>query len=125
MKLYIYGGASFTSNFDEDFTVFYNDTWVFDFSTQTWTFLGISPAGTRGGMGCDAINTTAILMTHGALGHGNIFLDDTWIWDIQSNTWTQQTTSVTKPVARFEAHFVIKIILVVIVHQPGKRKIFV
>jgi hypothetical protein len=104
-KLYIYGGANFTAKFEEDETFFYNDTWVFSFATQTWQSLGTSPAGKRGGGGCDLIDASTGLITHGALGHDNIHLNDTWTWNLVNNQWNQLTTSATRPESRFQLEF--------------------
>jgi len=77
----------------------------YDFGTNTWQSLGISPAGFRGGGGGDLIDGSTAIITHGALGHDNIHWNDTWTWNLVNNQWNQLTTSAVRPEGRFQLEF--------------------
>jgi len=101
--LFIYGGTSYSNEFQN--LIFYNDSWVFEFSSQTWEQLDTNvPAGPRAGMGCDYINDY-VIVTHGSHGTDLVFYNDTWSWHLPSNTWTLLTTSQTRPGSRFQFEF--------------------
>jgi len=102
--IYIYGGTTYTSDFST--VTFYEDSWVFHFSNQTWTQLSTAtPAGLRGGMGCDYTDDDQIIVTHGSQGTNLLYYDDTWSWDLPTNTWKLLSTSATRPGGRFEFEF--------------------
>jgi hypothetical protein len=101
--IYMYGGTTY----DADFTnfIFYDDAWVFDLSTRSWTLLyEHAPAGTRAGAGCDYLDGK-IYISHGSRGLDLFFYDDTWIWDLVTNTWTLLATSEIRPRGRFQLGF--------------------
>ncbi len=70
--------------------VYLNDTWEYDFSTSTWTEIvtGSSPLGREwGAMAYDDDNQVCVLF--GGLTSGSVMLDDTWEYDVTTNTWTE------------------------------------
>jgi len=100
--VYLYGGVSYTAAFT-DF-IFFGDSWVFHFSTRSWTQLDVlAPPGTRDGMGCDLRNGN-VYVTHGVT-LGSIFFNDTWMWNVASNTWSLLPTSLSRPIGRFQMEF--------------------
>jgi hypothetical protein len=70
----------------------YNDTWVYNYSNNTWTELypSTSPSGRYGSkMVYDPINERAILFG----GRSTSIMDDTWIYYYGNNTWTELNTT--------------------------------
>jgi hypothetical protein len=96
--LFVYGGVSYPSNYSR--FSFYSDSWVFSFSTNTWSQLDtVAAPGALTGMGCDYIDRT-VIMTHGCLNSILAYKNDTWRWDLATNTWTLLDTSTIRPRAR-------------------------
>jgi hypothetical protein len=96
--IFLYGGLTYTSNFS--LTTLTADTWVFRFSSLTWTLLDlVVPPGTRAGHGCVLDQSGEnIIVTQGIPDNRNIgfiqnFTRDTWSWNLATNTWTNLTTS--------------------------------
>ncbi|MFW9786072.1 MAG: kelch repeat-containing protein [Candidatus Thorarchaeota archaeon] len=79
-----------------------DDTWIFDAAANNWTevFPALSPSG-RGGhrMAYDS-ESDRIIMYGGRAADGITFLDDTWSYDFETNTWTEMSPS-TGPGARW------------------------
>ncbi len=107
--LYVFGGATFANDFGA-FSgipfVFFDDTWKFDFTTNTWSDLSAN-AGTpplqRAGSGCTLINDDIYLFS----GTTAFFqpTNDLWKFNITSETWvlvepSDGSTSTTRPVDR-------------------------
>ncbi len=89
-KVILFGGSNGTSN---------NETWTYDLGTNTWTNMAPStkPSARYGhSMVYDSINDKVILF--GGLD-GMIYSNETWAYDLNTNTWTNMTPS-TKPSAR-------------------------
>jgi hypothetical protein len=83
-KIVLYAGR-----YDEE--AWYNDTWVYDKSDNTWTekFPAINP-GPRGESAMTAIwGTDKVMIFGGAIGM-NLAGNDTWIYDLSDNTWTRK-----------------------------------
>jgi len=101
--VFLYGGVTYNAQFTE-FEVF-SDSWVFYFSNHSWVELDANaPPGNRGGMTCDYLNGNAF-MTHGSLNNVIFTSNDTWKWNLVSNTWTLLTTSSPVPRSRTEVQF--------------------
>ncbi len=67
---------------------FYDDTWAYDFESNTWTEMHPAvrpPARILAGMAYDGAQDRVILFG----GYAGIPLDDTWAYDYDSNTWTE------------------------------------
>jgi len=95
--IFLYGGNFYTSNFST--ANIFEDSWVYHFSTNTWTLLDVAaPPGLRTGAGCalDASGENVIL-TQG-FGPSNVstnnFYRDVWSWNLATNTWTNLTTNI-------------------------------
>jgi hypothetical protein len=98
-KVYLFGGAVYTSTFDS-FT-FYNDIWSFDLSNNVWTQL--FPTGTlpsvRGAHACSIVGNHMFVFSGGEFQFDNDF----WRYNINSNTWTLlngPTNATNVPVGR-------------------------
>jgi len=103
--IFIYGGLTYAAGFSQTF--FVADSWIYHFSTNTWTLLNQdSPAGFRAGHSC-ALDQSGenVLITQGL--PDNItrvnFYRDTWSWNFATNTWTNLTTSLPEPIGRWLA----------------------
>lgn len=89
-KLYVFGG---TPEFDPP--AFYDDMYAFDFATDTWTELHAggagAPADRFGGeiFADPARNRIVLLAGHWFENPGNA--NDTWAFDVGTDTWTQLT----------------------------------
>jgi len=81
----------------------FDDTWGFDFATNSWRDL--SPSGARPVRRClhhavhDAANNQMYLYGGCASGFGPCPLGDLWSFDLSSNRWTERTGQL-KPPAR-------------------------
>ena len=78
---------------------FDGETWVYDLSANTWTnqapITGPSP---RGGHAMAYLGGDQVLLFGGEDGSSS-FRDDTWVYDLSANTWTNQAPA-TSPSAR-------------------------
>ena len=87
-KVLSFGGRSGSSQ--------YNDTWVYDFSANTWTDQnpqGDKPSA-RNSHAMAYIGDDKVLLFG---GYPNV--NDTWVYDLSENTWTQDENT-TQPSAR-------------------------
>ncbi|MHA1422690.1 MAG: Kelch repeat-containing protein [Candidatus Thorarchaeota archaeon] len=81
----------------------HNETWMYDYNTNTWTDLDpvlAPPAFSGGTMAYDSESDLMILF--GDWPDGGAFVDfisETWTYNLTSNNWTNVTTSV-QPSAR-------------------------
>lgn len=78
-----------------------NDTWAYDYDTDTWQEMSPTtapPSRAITSMAYDNESDTIVLF--GGFGESGVNLDDTWLYDYNSDTWTQATPS-THPSARF------------------------
>ncbi len=78
----MFGGHNGLKNVDE--------TWVYDFNQNTWTKMepSVNPPGRVGtGFVYDPVRDICILF--GGIGDNNIFFQDTWKYDYDTNTWTE------------------------------------
>jgi hypothetical protein len=84
-KTLLFGGAG--GKYGKD-TTYFNDTWVFDSSTNTWTEMKprTSPSPRdRGAMAYDAANGVCVLV--GGKRGPDKNLEDTWVYDLAKNEW--------------------------------------
>jgi hypothetical protein len=98
---YMYGGIVYTSNFSS--IILFGDSWVFHFSTNTWTLLSqAATPGSRGGHGCVMDPSgQSVIVTHGVFSNVSLPANSTWKWHLPTNTWTQLNTPAVRPVGRW------------------------
>jgi len=98
-KVLLFGGGANTPKPD------FNDTWVYDSSTGTWTEKQILPPAARphvrGGHAMAAVDgDDKVVLFGGALS--TYLGNDTWVYDYSQNTWTEKTpVGGVKPNGRF------------------------
>lgn len=102
--LYVFGGATVANDFSA--FNFFDDTWKFEFDTNTWTEL-TSTAGTapsaRAGSGCALVDDELFLFS----GNQSTFqpTNDLWKFSLDTETWTEVqpsdgSTDPTRPADR-------------------------
>lgn len=95
--VWLFGGRWRASGSSSGDYTMYDDLWRFDVSTELWTEIDV-PAGPRGradgAMTYDAATHQLILFGGNASPDGTFFeaLDDTWIFDIATETWREVAT---------------------------------
>jgi hypothetical protein len=80
-----------------------DDTWVWDGTSGTWTEqLGLKDVPPRRTAATSAPGPNGTVVMFGGYGGdgGGRFLDDTWVWDGTSGTWTEQLDLGDVPLAR-------------------------
>src|SRR5215471_10243520 len=85
--------------------VFFSDTWAFDISAGVWLQLSPDEAGPSRRYGHSAIYETArdrIVISHGFTDAGRF--DDTWAFDLRTNSWSNLSPSVNRPLRRCLHH---------------------
>src|SRR3989440_12002406 len=91
-RVILFGGAYGSGNA----TFLLNDTWAYDFNTNTWTNMNPAnapPARYGHAMAYDSRSDRVIL--------SGGFYNDTWPYDSNTNTWTTMTPAVTPPSPRY------------------------
>ena len=85
-KLILYGGGDVSGG--QYFS--YDDTWYYDYGTNTWTLLDTAgpPCREYAAMAYDA-ESDLIILFGGEYNGNQGFLDDTWVYDYNSNTWIE------------------------------------
>jgi hypothetical protein len=96
-KVLLYGGQVTGWNF-------VGETWLYDFSTDTWTNKNPS-GGNPGARGYAAmapiLNDDKMVLFGGFNGwQPSNFFNDTWVYDLSDNTWTKLDTRNTEPTPR-------------------------
>lgn len=84
-----------------DFISQTNDTWAYDYDIDTWQEMSPTTAPslrTLPAMTYD--NESDVVVLFGGFGPEGVNLDDTWLYDFNSNTWVQAMPA-THPSARF------------------------
>lgn len=79
----------------------FNDVWAFDLNTNTWSEVranGESPAARYGAGGGIHSYSDALYLTHGFTDEGRF--DDTWAFDLATNTWRNLTPAGELPLKR-------------------------
>ncbi|MFW9953644.1 MAG: kelch repeat-containing protein, partial [Candidatus Thorarchaeota archaeon] len=102
----LYGGWHSTAN---AVPAYYNETWSFDFDTNSWENLNLSinPGLRSGHSSAYDSDADMMLIYGGALsqdpdGSGFQYMDDTWGFDYNSNMWTNLSPSI-NPGVRYGA----------------------
>ncbi len=94
-------GSGFLLFGGETVDVFFNDTWAFNFESQSWTLLddgaNIAPSP-RYGLGGDFDANGRFVISHGFTFEGRF--DDTWAFDPSQSVWTNVTPLESKPLPR-------------------------
>jgi len=110
--LYIFGGVNYTNSFSS-FT-FYNDTWLFNFSSLTWTLLAPSnPPSNRAGCSCARSGNDMYMFGGASLNASSVSIasDELWKFNFGSLQWTflgskiRNTTMDPWPGARLQFNF--------------------
>ncbi len=74
----------------------HNETWVYDYNTNTWTDMDpvLAPPAMSGGA-MDYDSESDLIVLHGGWPDGGVteVLSETWTYDLTTNTWTNVTTS--------------------------------
>ena len=76
-----------------------NQTWTYNYNTNTWTNMSPASGPSRRGLACmeyDEESDVIILFGGGLFdGSGNAYpLDETWAYDVNTNIWTNMAPSV-------------------------------
>jgi len=94
-RIILFGG------YDEWSGKTYNETWAYDFNTNTWTNmspLNSPPARYHPGIAYDSRSDRVIMFSGDDEGGSSIYYD-TWAYDYNNNTWTNMTPAFS-PVSR-------------------------
>jgi len=98
---FMYGGLIYTSNFSTP--VVFGDSWVYRFSTNTWTQLdAVAPPGYRAGHGC-ALDSSGqnVIMLHGVPDNVSAPVNTVSVWNLATNTWKELPPSTVGPIGRW------------------------
>ena len=90
-RVALFGGAIFVRGFTEQT----DETWVYDFNANSWTFMNPSThASPRAGhaMAYD-MESDRIILFGGSVGMPSVY-NDTWAYDFNTNTWTELAPEV-------------------------------
>ena len=91
-RVILFGGSDFIQG------AVLNDTWAYDLESNTWTYMATRPPGRfEHAMAYDSASDRVILFGGIVLGSG-LALNDTWAYDLESNTWTYMAAN---PPARY------------------------
>jgi hypothetical protein len=87
-KVILYGGYLGGTNY-------HNENWVFDYSKKTWSNMttpGNKPSPRSGHVMASIWGTDKVLLYGGSFftGTGTINYNDTWIYDLSDNKWTEK-----------------------------------
>jgi hypothetical protein len=91
-KLVLFGGST-----DSDLTAF-NDTWTFDTAWKSLPTTGAKPSA-RFLFGLAEDPVSGLILLYGGSNPGIVGLNDTWLLDPRTGTWTQATTGTPGPPA--------------------------
>ncbi|WP_455391694.1 Kelch repeat-containing protein, partial [[Eubacterium] cellulosolvens] len=71
--------------------IYSNDTWIYDLSDNNWTLMNTDPKpDARADYGMSFIyNTDKVVLFGGGFQSGPSYLNDTWIYDLSDNKWTE------------------------------------
>jgi N-acetylneuraminic acid mutarotase len=89
-KLLVFGGSQWVSDL-----IYFDDTWIYDVSSNTWTEItGATPPLDRQGHGMayDDVNDKVVVFG-GFSDTASDEMDDTWEFDVATETWTETDTS--------------------------------
>lgn len=89
-KVLLFGG------FIDPWPKFNDETWVYDYTNENWINMntpGPKPIGRRYHALGSIYGTDKVLLFGGETGWGH-YIDDTWIYDLSDNTWTQVSPDI-------------------------------
>jgi hypothetical protein len=94
-RILLYGGYGGS-------TIYYSDTWIYDVGQNTWTLKSPTnkPTSMYQGAMASVENTDKVI--HYGGWTDNMPTEETWIYDVSDETWTQKTPS-SRPVAQVGA----------------------
>ena len=99
-KVVLFGGQSYESS-RSSYPIYYDDTWLYDLSTNTWIEVdaGDVPSARSGHkMVYDSKNNKVVLFGgYYESESGSSIYDDTWVYDVASETWTEMDTEISPP----------------------------
>ena len=79
-----------------------NDTWAYDYNTNTWTEMAKGPPNHLGArIAYDAESDRIILF--GGFDMSGFFYNDTWAYDSSSDTWKEMKPSTSPPGRNYQA----------------------
>ena len=79
-----------------------DDTWAYDYNTNTWTEMAKGPANHLGPrIAYDAESDRIILF--GGYNLSGYYYNDTWAYDFNSDTWTEMKPSTSPPGRNYQA----------------------
>ena len=86
---------------------FFNDVWAYDLARNSWTKLsnGTGPSPRYAHSAVYDAKRDRIVVSHGFTSESGRF-DDTWAFDLKTNTWQNLTPAGTKPLRRCLHHAV-------------------
>jgi hypothetical protein len=84
------------------------DTWVYDLDTNSWTDMapnGPKPCARANHAMAPIHGDDKVLLFGGRQTFGSNYLDDTWVYDLSENTWTEMIprSASNKPSQRYDA----------------------
>jgi N-acetylneuraminic acid mutarotase len=79
-----------------------NETWAYDYNTNTWTRLTDGPKGHLGARLAYDAESDRIILFGGFNPLGRVY-DDTWAYDFNSDTWTEMKPSTSPPGRNYQA----------------------
>src|SRR2546430_4702143 len=89
-------------------TALLNDTWAYDFNTNTWANMNpgnAPPARFAHAMAYDSRSDRVILFSGASLaGNTTALLNDTWAYDFNTNIWANLATAPSAPSAQSMAY---------------------
>ena len=99
-KVVLFGGIYY--NHSQSKRIYLNDTWVFDFDTKTWTekHPPVTPDA-RAGFGMTFVYNDDKVLLFGGTSETDNELQDTWIYDLGDNEWTEINTAIKPPKRNF------------------------
>jgi hypothetical protein len=99
-RIILFGGATGATR---ETASILNDTWAYDYNTNTWTEMAKGPEDHLGyRMAYDSESDRSILF--GGMVYPRIkLLNDTWAYDFNTDTWTEMQPSTSPPVRNYHA----------------------
>jgi hypothetical protein len=102
----LYGGDYFEKDgWEQDLWKKYTDTWLFNLTSMSWKLLTVSnspPSVTDHGMA--GILPRSSVVFFGGIFAGAVFMSqETWLFDLTTQTWTNMTLNSKNPVGRWHS----------------------
>ena len=84
--------------------IYYDDTWVYDLSEDTWANMNLSgnkPSTTENHAMASIYGDDKVVLFGGSFYNGNwVYCNETWVYDLSNNNWTNMNPSGNKPSSR-------------------------